>query len=78
MHRLFAELDIYNRHQAKPGRLSSVYLALEYIFDVSELERLRREPDPSSDENATAKDAAPQLAEQPTNVDAAMNTPSCG
>ncbi|CAG5053666.1 unnamed protein product [Parnassius apollo] len=44
-------------------------------FDVTELERLRREADPSSDDNATAKDAAPQLAEQPANVDAAVNTP---
>ncbi|CAG4943519.1 unnamed protein product [Parnassius apollo] len=30
---------------------------------------------PSSDENATAEDAAPQIAEQPANVDAADYTP---
>ncbi|CAG4999131.1 unnamed protein product [Parnassius apollo] len=30
---------------------------------------------PLSDENATAEDVAPQLSEQPANVDAAMNTP---
>ncbi|CAG5059639.1 unnamed protein product [Parnassius apollo] len=45
------------------------------IFDISELEQLRREAVPSSDENATAEDVAPQLAEQPANVDAAVNTP---
>ncbi|CAG4974926.1 unnamed protein product [Parnassius apollo] len=45
------------------------------IFDVAELERLRREAVPSLDENATAEDAAPQIAEQPANVDAAVNTP---
>ncbi|CAG4992329.1 unnamed protein product [Parnassius apollo] len=56
-------------------RPSSVYLALKYLFDVIELERLRREAVPSSDENATAEDAAPQLAEQPANVDAVVNTP---
>ncbi|CAG4956515.1 unnamed protein product [Parnassius apollo] len=36
---------------------------------------LRREAVPSSDENATAEDAAPQILEQPANVDAAVNTP---
>ncbi|CAG4970573.1 unnamed protein product [Parnassius apollo] len=54
---------------------SSVYLALKYEFDVTELERLRSEAVPSSDENATTEDAAPQLAEQPANVDTAVNTP---
>ncbi|CAG5033498.1 unnamed protein product [Parnassius apollo] len=60
--------------RAKPGRPSSVYLAPN-IFDVAELERLRREAVPSSDENATAEDAAPQMVEQPANVDAAVKTP---
>ncbi|CAG5042569.1 unnamed protein product [Parnassius apollo] len=45
------------------------------IFDVAELERLRREAVPSSDENATAEDVAPQIAEQPANVNVAVNTP---
>ncbi|CAG4958611.1 unnamed protein product [Parnassius apollo] len=45
------------------------------IFDVAELERLRREAVPSSDENTTAKDAAPQIVEQPADVEAAENTP---
>ncbi|CAG5034612.1 unnamed protein product [Parnassius apollo] len=44
-------------------------------FDVTELERLRREAVPSSGENAAAEDATPQLAEQTANVDAAVNTP---
>ncbi|CAG4954034.1 unnamed protein product [Parnassius apollo] len=45
------------------------------IFDVAELERLRREAVPSSGENAAAEDAAPHLAEQTANVDAAVYTP---
>ncbi|CAG5036995.1 unnamed protein product [Parnassius apollo] len=51
------------------------YILRSNTFDVTELERLRRGAVPSSDENATAEDAAPQLAEQPANVDAAVNTP---
>ncbi|CAG5050813.1 unnamed protein product [Parnassius apollo] len=51
------------------------YILRSNIFDVAELERLRREAVPSSDENATAEDAAPQMVEQPANVDAAVNTP---
>ncbi|CAG5031799.1 unnamed protein product [Parnassius apollo] len=45
------------------------------ILDDAELERLRRETVPLSSENAAAEDAAPQLAEQTANVDAAVNTP---
>ncbi|CAG5044701.1 unnamed protein product [Parnassius apollo] len=45
------------------------------VENVTELERLRREAVPSSGENAAAEDAAPQLAEQTANVDAAVNTP---
>ncbi|CAG4939756.1 unnamed protein product [Parnassius apollo] len=51
------------------------YILRSNVFDVAELERLRREAVPSSDENATAEDAAPQMVEQPANVDAAANTP---
>ncbi|CAG5019451.1 unnamed protein product [Parnassius apollo] len=51
------------------------YILRSNIFDVAELERLRREAVPSSDENATAEDAAPQIVGQPANVDAAVNTP---
>ncbi|CAG4983479.1 unnamed protein product [Parnassius apollo] len=51
------------------------YILRSNIFDVAELERLRREAVPSWDENATAEDAAPQVIEQPANVDAAVNTP---
>ncbi|CAG5046044.1 unnamed protein product [Parnassius apollo] len=45
------------------------------IFDDVALERLRREAVPSSNENATAEDVLPQVAEQPAHVDAAVNTP---
>ncbi|CAG5027286.1 unnamed protein product [Parnassius apollo] len=51
------------------------YILRSNIFDVAELERLRREAVPSSDENATTEDAVPQIADQPKNVDAAVNTP---
>ncbi|CAG5013124.1 unnamed protein product [Parnassius apollo] len=51
------------------------YILRSNIFDVAELERPRREAVPSSDENATAEDAAPQIAEQPANVNADVNTP---
>ncbi|CAG5036473.1 unnamed protein product [Parnassius apollo] len=64
---------IYYHHRAKPGRVR--YILRSNIFDGAELEGLRREAVPSSDENATAEDAVPQLAEQPAYVDAAVNTP---
>ncbi|CAG5017156.1 unnamed protein product [Parnassius apollo] len=51
------------------------YILRSNTFDVTELERLRREAVPSSGENAAAEDAAPQLAEQTANVDAAVNRP---
>ncbi|CAG4986315.1 unnamed protein product [Parnassius apollo] len=75
MHRLFAELEpsVTVTKQNLADRVW--YILRSNIFDVTELERLRREAVPSSDENATAEDAAPQLAEQPVNVDAAVNTP---
>ncbi|CAG5025244.1 unnamed protein product [Parnassius apollo] len=75
MHRLFAELEpsttVTEQNLADRVR----YILHSNIFDVAELERLRREAVPSSDENATAEDAAPQIVEQPANVDAAVNTP---
>ncbi|CAG4930780.1 unnamed protein product [Parnassius apollo] len=75
MHRLFAELEpsliVTELNLADRVR----YILRSNIFDVAELERLRREAVPSSDENATAEDAAPQMVEQPANVDAAVNTP---
>ncbi|CAG4958828.1 unnamed protein product [Parnassius apollo] len=51
------------------------YILRSNTFDVTELERLRREAVPSSDKNATAEDAAPQLAQQPASVYVAVNTP---
>ncbi|CAG5052275.1 unnamed protein product [Parnassius apollo] len=75
MHRHFAELElsITVTEQNLADRVR--YILRSNIFDVAELERLRREAVPSSGENATAEDAAPQLAEQTANVDAAVNTP---
>ncbi|CAG4930521.1 unnamed protein product [Parnassius apollo] len=75
MHRLFAELEpsITVTEQSLADRVR--YILRSNIFDVAELERLRREAVPSSGENATAEDAVPQLAEQAANVEAAVNTP---
>ncbi|CAG5047437.1 unnamed protein product [Parnassius apollo] len=75
MHRLFAELEpsLTVSEQNLADRVR--YILRSNIFDVAELERLRREAVPSSDENATAEDAAPQIAEQPANVNAAVHTP---
>ncbi|CAG4957982.1 unnamed protein product [Parnassius apollo] len=75
MHRLFAELEpsLTVTEQNLADRVR--YILRSNIFDVAELERLPREAVPSSDENATAEDAAPQMVEQPANVDAAVNTP---
>ncbi|CAG4935029.1 unnamed protein product [Parnassius apollo] len=75
MHRLFAELEpsLTVTEQNLADRVW--YILRSNIFDVTELERLRREAVPSSDENATEEDAAPKMVEQPANVDAAVNTP---
>ncbi|CAG5046864.1 unnamed protein product [Parnassius apollo] len=75
MHRLFAELEssVTVTEQNLADRVR--YILRSNTFDVAELERLRREAIPSSDENAMAEDAVPQLAEQLANVVAAVNTP---
>ncbi|CAG5041846.1 unnamed protein product [Parnassius apollo] len=75
MHRLFAELEpsLTITEQNLADRIQ--YILRSNIFDAAELERLRCEAVPSSDENATAEDAKPQIVEQPANVDAAVNTP---
>ncbi|CAG5037857.1 unnamed protein product [Parnassius apollo] len=75
MHRLFAVLEpsLTVTEQNLADRVR--YILRSNIFDVAELERLRREAVPSSDENAAAEDAAPQMVEQPANVDAVVNTP---
>ncbi|CAG5049610.1 unnamed protein product [Parnassius apollo] len=52
------------------------YILRSNICDVADLDRLLREAVTSSDENATSsEDVAPQLAEQPANVNAAVNIP---
>ncbi|CAG5054166.1 unnamed protein product [Parnassius apollo] len=68
IHCLFAELEpsITVTEQNLADRVR--YILRSNIF-------LRREAVPSSGENATAEDAAPQLAEQTANVDAVVNTP---
>ncbi|CAG5013432.1 unnamed protein product, partial [Parnassius apollo] len=75
MHRLFAELELSLTVTEQNLADRVRYILRSNIFDVAELERLRCEAFPSSDENATAEDAAPQMVEQPANVDAAVNTP---
>ncbi|CAG5027426.1 unnamed protein product [Parnassius apollo] len=74
MHSLFAELEpsLTVTEQILADRVR--YILRSNIFDVTELERLRREAVPTSDENATAEDAAPQIVEQPAYVDGAVNT----
>ncbi|CAG5041317.1 unnamed protein product [Parnassius apollo] len=75
MNRLFTELEpsITVTEQNLADRVR--YILRSNIFDGAELERLRREVVPSSNENATSEDAVPQVAEQPAHVDAAVNTP---
>ncbi|CAG5034630.1 unnamed protein product [Parnassius apollo] len=51
------------------------YILHSNIFGDAELERLRREAVPSSDGNATAGNAAPLIAQQTANLDAAVNIP---
>ncbi|CAG4971980.1 unnamed protein product [Parnassius apollo] len=75
MHRLFAELEPSITVQEQNLADQVRYILRSNIFDVAELERLRPEAVLSSGENATAEDAAPQLAEQTANLDAAVNTP---
>ncbi|CAG4942315.1 unnamed protein product [Parnassius apollo] len=51
------------------------YILRSSIFGDAELERLRREPIPSSNGNATSGNAAPVDAQQTAYVDAAVNIP---
>ncbi|CAG5006746.1 unnamed protein product [Parnassius apollo] len=75
MHRFFAELEpsLSVTEQNLADRVR--YILRSNIFGDAELERLRREAVPSSDENATAGNAAPLIAQQTANVDAAVNIP---
>ncbi|CAG5014972.1 unnamed protein product [Parnassius apollo] len=75
MHRLFAELEpsVTVTEQNLADRVR--YILRSNIFVDVELEQLRRKAVPSSNENATAEDAVPQVAEQPAHVDIAVNTP---
>ncbi|CAG5022644.1 unnamed protein product [Parnassius apollo] len=51
------------------------YIMRSKIFDDAELERLRREAIPSSNESAMAGDVAPQATDQYPHVEAAMDLP---
>ncbi|CAG5042444.1 unnamed protein product [Parnassius apollo] len=75
MYRLFAELEpsLTVTEQNLPDRAR--YILHSNIFDVAELEGLRREAVLSWGENATSEDSAQQMIEQPANVDATVNTP---
>ncbi|CAG4964431.1 unnamed protein product [Parnassius apollo] len=78
MHYFFAELEpsisVTEQNLAERVR----YIMHSKIFDDTELERLRREAIPSSnelDELAKAGDAAPQATDQLPRVEAAMALP---
>ncbi|CAG5059607.1 unnamed protein product [Parnassius apollo] len=71
MHRLFAELELSVTVTEQNPADRVWYILRSNIFDDAALERLRREAVPSSNENATAEDAVPQVAEQPAYVDTA-------
>ncbi|CAK1586333.1 unnamed protein product [Parnassius mnemosyne] len=75
MHRFFAELEpsVHVSEQNLADRVR--YILRSNIFGDAELERLRREAVPSSDENAIAGNATPQIAEQSAHVDAAADFP---
>ncbi|CAG4998062.1 unnamed protein product [Parnassius apollo] len=74
MHRFFAELEssLSVTEQNLADRVR--YILRSNIFGDAELERLRCEA-PSSNENATAGNAAPLDAQQTAYVDAAVNIP---
>ncbi|CAG4964969.1 unnamed protein product, partial [Parnassius apollo] len=75
MHQLFAKLEpsVTVTEQNLADRVR--YILRSNTFDDAELQRLRREAVPSSNENATAEDVVPQVAEQPAHVDTAVKTP---
>ncbi|CAG5023767.1 unnamed protein product [Parnassius apollo] len=75
MHCFFAELEpsIPVTEQNLADRVR--YIMRSKIFDDAELERLRREAIPSSNELATAGDAASQATDQLPRVEAAMDLP---
>ncbi|CAG4951320.1 unnamed protein product [Parnassius apollo] len=75
MHSFFAELEpsIPVTEQNLADRVR--YIMRSKIFDDAELERLRREAIPSSNESAMAGDAAPHSTDQHPHVEAAMDLP---
>ncbi|CAG5035219.1 unnamed protein product [Parnassius apollo] len=75
MHCFFAELEpsIPVTEQNLADRVR--YVMRSKIFDDAELERLRREAIPSSNESDMAGDAAPHSTDQHPHVEAAMDLP---
>ncbi|CAG4982558.1 unnamed protein product [Parnassius apollo] len=75
MHCFFAELEhsIRVTEQNLADRVR--YIMRSKIFDDAELERLRREAIPSSNESAMAGDAAPHPTDQHPHVEANMDLP---
>ncbi|CAG5038748.1 unnamed protein product [Parnassius apollo] len=75
MHYFFAELEpsIPVTEQNLADRVR--YIMRLKTFDDTELERLRREAIPSSNESAMAGDAAPHATDQHPHVEAAMDLP---
>ncbi|CAG5058771.1 unnamed protein product [Parnassius apollo] len=75
MHCFFAELEpsIPVTEQNLADRVR--YIMRSKIFDDAELERLRREAIPSSNELAMAGDAAPQPTDQQPRVETAVDFP---
>ncbi|CAG5018757.1 unnamed protein product [Parnassius apollo] len=75
MHSFFAELEpsIPVTEQNLADRVR--YTMRSKIFDDAELERLRREAIPSSNESAMTRDAATHATDQHPHVEAAMNLP---
>ncbi|CAK1595297.1 unnamed protein product [Parnassius mnemosyne] len=76
MHRFFAELEpsVPVTEQNLADRVR--YIIRSKIFDDAELERLRREAIPSSNEPARAGDAAVQATDQQPHIEGAMDLPA--
>ncbi|CAG4998485.1 unnamed protein product [Parnassius apollo] len=75
MNSFFAELEpsLTATEQNLTDRVR--YILCSNILGDAELVRLRREAVPPSDENPTAGNAAPLIADQPVHVDAALYIP---
>ncbi|CAG5049407.1 unnamed protein product [Parnassius apollo] len=75
MHRFFAELEPFITVTEQNLADQVRYILRSNIFDDAELERLRREIVPSSDENDTPENTAPLIAQHPVYVDTTVDIP---